>query len=167
MKTALLFSGGWDSVACYFETLHLNPDLLFFFYNQTYQTNEAKSARQFADYYREELIEKFVDLVHDQERRNFYLIAEAKRLGYERVILGSRNFIPLFDRYKDSNWWSLKQFGKMMNVEVVLPITGWSKEKIVRRVRKEYPHRPYNCYANSINFTTCTCPNCKEMRQIL
>lgn len=167
MKTALLFSGGWDSIACYFETLHLNPDLLFFFYNQNYQTNEVKSARQFADHFREPLREQFVDLVHDQERRNFFLIAEAKRLGYERVILGSRNVLPLFDRFKDSNYYSLKAFGRLMNVEVVLPITGWNKRKIVQRVRREYSARPYNCYANRLDFLDCPCPNCAEMRKIL
>lgn len=167
MKTALLFSGGWDSIACFYKTEHLDPDLLFFNYNQIYAQKELDSAVLFARFFEIPLRIQKLELVHDQERRNFFLIAEAKRLGYQRVIVGSRNLIPLFDKYKDSNWSSLKLFGKMMNVEIVLPVTGWSKRKIVRVVQERWAYRPYNCYSNGNNFDTCACPNCAELRKLL
>ena len=166
-NSCVLFSGGWDSVACalMYKDSH-NPDLLFVNYGQNYLLNEVRSAKAFAEHQHMRLIQKQFPLQHDQERRNFYLMSFAKLQGYETIIMGSRNFIPLFDKYKDSNWWSLKRYAAMMNVEVLLPITGWDKKRIVSYVRDLYPNRPYNCYANSADFRSCKCPNCTELRNI-
>lgn len=167
MRTVLLFSGGWDSAAAYYETQIMDPELMFISYGQKYMMNELNAAKLFGEENGEEILLAELDLSHDQERRNFFFITEMKRLGYDRVIVGSRNIHPLFDKYKDSNWWSLRKFGKLMNIEIVQPIVGWNKRKIVKHVQRFYPHRLYNCYANNTDLWVCGCPNCKEMRTIL
>lgn len=165
MKSCVLFSGGWDSMAVALGVQ--SADLIFFHYGQIYANNEYEAAKKYAMASDRVLAVSDLELEHDMERRNFYFIAEAKRLGYERVYSGSRNLLPWFDKYKDSNWLSLKAFGYLMNVDVQLPIVGWSKKKIVRYVRARTTIEPYNCYLNSSSPATCQCPNCREMSKIL
>ncbi len=170
MKTCVLFSGGWDSASCVLQLLErgeTNFDLLFLNYGQTYLENEWAAARKFADFFSLNLCNSVLPLEHDQERRNFYLIAEAKRRGYQRIVSGSRNVLPWFDKYRDSNWVALKAFAFLMNVTVELPIVGHSKKRIVRHIRRSYPHLPYNCYSNSTELSTCSCVNCTEIKHLL
>ena len=167
MKTCVLFSGGWDSAACAIICRDQRPDLLFFDYGQTYKDNELKAAKAFAQAVNLPFNHRALSLGHDHPRRNFYLIAEAKRLGYHRIIVGSRNVAPFFDRYKDSNWFSLKLFGWLMGADLRLPITGWLKKKVVSTVRSIYNANLYNCYANKADFLTCQCPNCLEIKRVL
>ncbi len=169
MKTCILFSGGWDSASCALKMLERGerPDLLFINYGQTYMQNEYAAALRFAMYFNLELYRVQVPLKHDQERRNFYLIGVAKALGYRRIVSGSRNVLPWFDKYRDSNWVALKAFAYLMNVTVELPIVGHSKKRIVRHIRRSYPHLPYNCYANSTDISTCSCVNCTEIKHLI
>jgi hypothetical protein len=167
MRTCLLFSGGWDSAAAFYASKKKISDLLFIDYNQTYLKNELESCTKFAEYNNQILVVSKLDLKDDIEGRNFYFLMEAKRLGYTHVVMGTRNILPLFDRFKDSNWFSIKLFCRLVNINFVLPILFWNKRKIVSYVKSKYPHSLYNCYYNNNDVTICTCVNCLEMRRIL
>lgn len=165
MKSCVLFSGGWDSAAAYYKTKHLKPDLLFVNYGQNYYLQELQAASDFADH--EHIILKLsvMPLSHDISRRNYYLIMEAKRRGYNHIITGNRNLIPLFDRYKDSNWFNLKLLSYLLDVKIEMPILMHKKRSIVEIVKKNYPFKLYNCYDKGL--VDCQCVNCIEMRNIL
>lgn len=167
-RKAILISGGWDSAACYFQLHDPNTyDLIFFSYGQLYVRNELSAAEDLSSFLKRRLYVLYLDLRHDQERRNFFFISEIKRLGYEEIVIGSRNLIPLFDKYRDSNWLSLKLYGWLMNIKVRLPITGWRKKKIILKVRSSYQGQIYNCYENRQDHLTCPCVNCREVRSII
>ena len=165
MKSCVLFSGGWDSAACVLKYYDQKPDILFFNYGQTYLYHEQNAAERFARFFELRLQKHQLPLCHDMPRRNFYFISEAKRLRYGQVILGSRNLIPAFDKYKDSNFLSLKLFGYLMGMDVRLPISGWTKSRVVNLVKGYYGGALYNCYNNGDNIYKCHCPNCKEMQK--
>lgn len=164
MNKCILFSGGWDSVAV--ALMETEADLLFFNYGQTYFINELEVADSFAKKHKRNLIVKKLELKHDIERRNFYLLMEAKRLGYQIVFTGNRNILPIFDKYKDSNYLTLKIFGYLSNLKIKMPIVGWGKKKIVKFVLKNTSIKPYNCYNNLNDFKTCECQNCQEIKEI-
>lgn len=166
MKSVLLFSGGWDSIAAYYASKSKNSlDLLFVNYGQLYLDHELESARKFAHHVGKPLsVLDVPNMEHDNERRNFLLLAEAKKLKYQKVVTGSRNLLPWFDRYRDSNYLYLKIQAHLLNMEVELPVLLWRKQKIVSYVQRRYSHRPYNCYNNSTNFKACGCVNCEELR---
>ena len=131
MKTCVLFSGGWDSAACALIYRHFDPDLLFFSYGQNYCENELAAAQRFAQKTGMTIIRNTLELCHNHPRRNFYLISEAKRLGYGQIIIGSRNLTPLMDHFRDSNFIALRLYGLLMGVSLRLPITGWIKPWVV------------------------------------
>ncbi len=164
MKTCVLFSGGWDSAAAALWHYNLKPDLLFISYGQTYINKELLSAKDFAQAIGLKLHTKSLDLSHDHPLRNLYLILEAKRLGYDRIVFGSRNLAPLFDKYKDSNWLGLKIFSWLMKVDLKLPVTGWPKRLIIWYVRRHYKKPLYNCLQNKQDYKSCDCKNCLEIR---
>lgn len=165
MKSALLLSGGWDSAACFFKTNV--DDLVFFSYGQRYCLKEMIAAIRLCESAGRRLMVFNLNLGHDAERRNFLMLAAMKQNGYGRVVVGSRNVLPQFDRYKDSNWWSLKSFGHLMNMQIELPITGWTKRRVVKFVQQHYAKPLYNCYNDSAeDDATCQCPNCVEMRSL-
>jgi hypothetical protein len=161
MRSCILFSGGWDSMAV--ALMIREADLVFFDYGQTYMENELRATRAFAGNTGRSLTVLTLPLEHDQERRNFYLLLEAKRRGYDRIYTGNRNLLPWTDKYRDSNWVSLKLLGWLANLDIRLPITCWSKPRIVEYVRHRTHIVPYNCYNNCSDFTTCSCPNCREL----
>jgi hypothetical protein len=169
-KVCVLFSGGWDSVAAALKALEKyrnnEIDLVFIDYGQKYFTNEYVAADKFADRMLVKMHVIKMDLKHDIERRNFYLLMEAKRMGYEEIWTGNRNILPIFDKYKDSNWWSLKLFCWLSNIKIKLPVTLWPKRSIVKYVEARYRGIPYNCLKNNTDFTTCDCANCVEMRKV-
>jgi 7-cyano-7-deazaguanine synthase in queuosine biosynthesis len=138
-------------------------DLVFFDYGQKYVANELRIAKQFSVNTGRPLLVLTLPLTHDQERRNFYLLLEAKRNGYQRVYTGNRNLIPWTDKYRDSNWVSLKLLGWLSNLDIRLPITGWTKKTIVNYVRHRTHIQPYNCYENGDNAYHCDCVNCREL----
>jgi 7-cyano-7-deazaguanine synthase in queuosine biosynthesis len=164
MTSCILFSGGWDSVAVALKIP--KADLLFINYGQIYLENELKIAREFAIKHNRVLYIHKMNLSHDIERRNFYLILEAKKLGYSSIYTGNRNILPLFDKYKDSNWLTLQILAYLSNIKLYLPIVGWSKYRIIRYVLSHTNLIPYNCYNNENNIENCSCSNCRELRKI-
>ena len=173
MRSVVLFSGGFDCIAAVIKYMEskpaFKPDLLFFDYNQIYLENELEAAQDFTLKHDFRLIvHKMPKLKHDQERRNFYFLAEAKLLGFDHIITGNRNVHSWFDKYKDSNYFSIKQFAKLMNIKVQIPVLAWSKSKIIKYINNFDPSlKPYNCYHNNTDYKSCGCPNCAEMRRIL
>ena len=166
---AVLFSGGWDSIAATLRILRkgITPDLLFVNYGQIYFDQELKVCNEFAEEFELNLRVIQLPLEHDMERRNFYLINEAKRLGYEMLYTGNRNIAPIFDKYKDSNFLSIKAFAYLMNIKIKMPVLLWPKRLIVKYCQKYFSGIPYNCYKAKDNYLECDCPNCKELQRIL
>lgn len=166
MKSVVLFSGGYDSIAV---ALKLNPnecDLLFINYNQSYVLNEFRSAKYFAKEKGFTLKVSDLNLKTDQKMRNVYLIMEAIRLGYDQIYLGTRNILPIFDNYKDSNYLTLKILSYILKVKIKMPVVLYSKKRILKLCNEGFNGKPYNCYNNSQDFLNCQCKNCKEIRSL-
>lgn len=161
----VLFSGGWDSVAA--ALIDRESPLIFFNYGQIYFENEREAVLKFSAAFKRKTKILSVKLGHDAERRNFLLLSELKRRGYSEVVTGNRNILPIFDKYKDSNWLSMKMFGYLMNMKIEMPVVGWTKKRIVEFVQSGYVGTPYNCYKNNKDFMICGCPNCRELKKIM
>lgn len=164
MKQALLFSGGWDSVLCAIK--NKNAELIFIDYNQLYLENEKIAALKIAKELNRPLKIIKLPLKTDQSRRNFFFILELKRLNYSSIIIGTRNLFPIFDNYKDSNWFSLKLLSYLIDIQIIMPIILYPKILIIRNVLKVIKSIPYNCYYNNISYKLCKCKNCLEINQI-
>lgn len=158
----ILFSGGWDSTLC--ALIHKDADLLFVYYGQRYAKQEQITAELIANELNKKITWATKYLGHDAKDRNLNLIMIAKNLGYDEVIVGIRNVLPIFDKYKDSNWWTLRKFGKQNNIKITMPIIGYNKKRIVNMVKKTIKTIPFNCYKEGA--LNCECVNCKEMRKI-
>jgi 7-cyano-7-deazaguanine synthase in queuosine biosynthesis len=164
VKKCILFSGGWDSVAA--ALMETDADLLFFSYGQIYLEKELKKAQEFSNAHQRNLHVHTMSLSHDIERRNFYFILEAKKLGFQHIVTGNRNVVPLFDMYKDSNAMYLKILCFMSNLKITLPVLMWGKRRIVKFVLTNTDVVPYNCYKNNDDYKTCTCSNCEELKGV-
>jgi hypothetical protein len=165
MKRCILFSGGWDSILCALKDKE--ADLLFIDYGQIYNIKEIEASLKFSNRFTRNIYFSNLNLKTDQKMRNVFLILEAMRLGYTEIVLGTRNIMPIFDKYKDSNWLSLYILSKILKIRLIMPLIGKTKSNIVKQVRKEYSFMPYNCYFNNSDFKTCTCINCREIKNIL
>lgn len=144
--TAILFSGGWDSLYCLIEAQRRieAPDLLFFDYGQSYLEREsiAVQCMQAAGlkglkYIKYPTIDS-KDGIFDN--RNGRLIEAAAKMGYDRVYFGSRNLWPLFDRYGDSNHSFAKKMGRELGLDIATPATLKLKSQIIRACEREFPH---------------------------
>lgn len=132
-KKALLLSGGMDSVACAF--MEKDFDCIYFNYGQIYHEKEFPFAIEMAKKLGKELIVHERPWKTDIENRNFYLIAECKKLGYDEVIVGSRNIFPFTDPYGDSNWFNMKLYQYLMGIYINMPITGCLKFQVKAKLQ--------------------------------
>lgn len=164
-KIACTISGGYDSAAAYLKH-PVNCDFVFFSYRQLYHKKEHSCAIDFAHFAHRNLNLYEVPGFTDMPCRNFMFLLILRINGYREVIMGSRNVLPWFDKYKDSNWLSLKLFAWLIGVKLHLPVTGWSKKRVIQYVESFYKGPLYNCYLNNDDYRTCECVNCKEMRKI-
>jgi hypothetical protein len=130
-KKVLLLSGGTDSIAC--GELEKDYDCIFFDYGQSYCDKELKCAIEYCKNKNIELIIEKREWHTDIKNRNYYLIAECIKLGYDEVIIGTRNIIPLFDKYKDSNWFNLKIYQYLTNTYINMPLIGNLKFQVVKK----------------------------------
>jgi hypothetical protein len=142
-KKALLLSGGMDSVACAF--IEKDFDCIYFNYGQKYHNLEYPHAVNMAKYLNKELIVYNCKWNTDIENRNYYLISEIKKMGYDEVIIGTRNIIPLFDKYKDSNWFNLKIYQYLIGIYINMPLIGNFKFQVKNKLGK------YNSYYSTEN----------------
>jgi hypothetical protein len=133
-KKALLLSGGMDSVAC--ALIESDFDCIYFNYGQAYHKKEYPMAVEMAKTLNKDLIVIKKKWHTDIENRNYYLIAEIKKLGYDEVIIGTRNILPLFDKYKDSNWFNLKIYQYLMGIYINMPLIGNFKFQIKNKLNK-------------------------------
>ena len=169
-KKAVTISGGFDSGCLPFilEEEIKQCDLVFFEYQQLYLQQEKEKASQFALFLHQPLlILSCPRIQHDQERRNFLFLAELKQRGYQEVVMGNRNFFPFFDEYRDSNWWSLQKMASLLNLQLELPITGWSKKRVIHFLFAHGYSDFYNCYLGNSDYQKCECKNCVELRRVL
>ena len=134
-KRCVLLSGGMDSVAAaHFED---NDDLDYIYvnYGQEYHELEYPHAKKYAESKNKELQVINCDWEHDIQNRNYYLISLVKQLGYEEVILGTRNLLPFFDKYKDSNWLNLKILQYLYGIYINMPLIGQFKFQVKNKLK--------------------------------
>lgn len=136
-KRAVLLSGGMDSVAAAWIELDKKHDydLIYFNYGQEYHTFEYKEAQNVAKVLNKDLIVINKQWHHDIENRNYYLIAEIKKLGYDEVITGNRNLLPIFDKYGDSNWINLKLYQYLLGIYINMPLIGLFKSQVKSKLK--------------------------------
>ena len=131
-KKALLLSGGMDSVACGFIEEGWEP--VYFDYGQEYHELEYPKAKQTAKLFGKKLRKIKRSWGHDAPNRNFLMILELKKQGYDEVIIGSRNILPFTDKYGDSNWLSLKLLQFLFGIYINMPITGLFKFQVKQKL---------------------------------
>ena len=144
--SVVLFSGGWDSLFCYAKALRsaLKPDLLFFNSGQPYLQEELTAIQNMmaagapkisvVDYAKI----KNTDGIFDNRNSKFLEYVAAR--GYSTVYFGSRNVIPFFDKYGDSNWWFAKQEAQRLGLRIETPATAMPKFLIRRLCGRQLPH---------------------------
>ena len=166
LRTAVLFSGGYDSGAAVFKSIRDNTfDLLFIDYNQSYLENELKAAQEFAYHWRLKLVVRKMLGMTDMKDRNLHFLSVAKQLGYERVIVGIRNPTPLFDKHGDSNYFTVSRYAKKIGIKVSFPVLCWTKFMIFHMLHEYRYVKFYNCYNNQRNCWVCDCSNCIQQRK--
>jgi hypothetical protein len=71
--------------------------------------------------------------------RNATLLSLVASARPRCIYFGSRNLLPILDRYGDSNWLFARRFSKLFGLPVRTPCTGLPKRAIIRRVVKRVP----------------------------
>lgn len=131
MKKAILLSGGYDSVASLIIQFTENLDgFIFFDYGQSYLKEELKAIKYLEEVFQIQVKKIKVNWSTDIKNRNFMMISRLCELGYNEIVLGTRNILPIFDKYKDSNWLSLKLYGLLLRVKITMPVVMKSKTSI-------------------------------------
>lgn len=130
-KKVLLLSGGTDSIAC--GELEKDYDCIFFDYGQSYLKEELSCAIEYCNKKNLILNIEKRNWHTDIKNRNYYLIAECIKMGYDEVIIGTRNIIPLFDKYKDSNWVNLKIYQYLTKTYINMPLIGNFKFQVIKK----------------------------------
>jgi hypothetical protein len=130
-KKVLLLSGGADSIAC--AELEKDYDCIFFDYGQSYINEELNCAIEYCKNKNIDLKIEKRNWHTDIKNRNYYLIAECIKLGYDEIIIGTRNIIPLFDKYKDSNWFNLKIYQYLTKTYINMPLIGNFKFQVIKK----------------------------------
>lgn len=143
-KKALLISGGYDSVAILELIDKSQYDYYFFNYGQSYFKQEEKAIKEVEKYYGINITPIRTTWSTDIKNRNFLMISRLQELGYERVSCGSRNIIPLFDKYKDSNYVILKIYGWIHRMIVETPVAFMTKKQIINLIPKDLIDKLYS-----------------------
>ena len=143
-RKALLLSGGMDSVACAF--IEKDFDCIYFDYGQIYHSEEYPYAQQLANQLGKVLFVIKRNWWTDIENRNYLMISELKVMGYDEVIIGTRNVLPLFDKYGDSNWFNLKVYQYLVGIYINMPLIGNMKWQVKKKLNK------YNKYYSTENY---------------
>lgn len=140
--TAVLFSGGWDSLYCYAWAESRNPDLLFFDYGQPYLEQELTAVTGMRSAGASVQVVHYPPIANSNgifDNRNLRFLEHLAGLGYKRVYFGSRNLLPIFDKYGDSNWWFGKQQARRLGIEISMPATVTPKFVIISACRAIFP----------------------------
>lgn len=142
-RCVVLFSGGWDSTYCLELAARRKEEgitPLFFDCGQPYAEQEREAVLDITNYVQMRSRLVCVDIKPGLAMqpngcfpaRNRILLSLAA-VGRPRCIyFGSRNVLPIFDRYKDSNWWFARQMSRALEVPILTPCVAMSKEKIIR-----------------------------------
>lgn len=143
--TVVMFSGGWDSLYCYTQALHTRqkPDLLFFDYGQPYLAQEIMATTAIAEKLGVKVqsarFPKIADNKGIFDNRNLKFLEFCASAGYRRIYFGTRNLLPWFDKYGDSNWWFGRQQAKRLGVEILMPATMMPKDWIIKACENSIP----------------------------
>jgi hypothetical protein len=129
MNSAILFSGGWDSFFCAIKAIKNGerPTLIFFDYGQPYLDAEEQASSKLASTLGvPRAVVKLAPLGNKAgifANRNETFIREVAAQNFSKIYFGSRNLIPAFDRYKDSNWVWARDMAAKYSVKVETPVT--------------------------------------------
>lgn len=148
--SAVLFSGGWDCLYCLIKAQAAGdyPDLLFFDYGQPYLEQELKAVMAMKESglknlficdYQTLTAQKIKNSSGIFDNRNGRFLLQVSKFDYRRVYFGSRNLIPLFDKYGDSNFIWAKRQGRELGIEVMTPATAMPKSWIIWTCRRQMP----------------------------
>lgn len=126
---AVLLSGGYESVGCLLRALEKHPktDIVcyFFEYGQPYLKQER--AAVFALQKQLGFVLSVVRLTDMQrsdkvfKNRNEIFIRVAASDMPDAIWFGCRAPLPVFDPYKDSNWWFAYKLGRQLKVKIQTP----------------------------------------------
>lgn len=143
---ALMLSGGYDSVAILeiIKKYKYEYDYYFFDYDQSYIKEEMEAIKNVEDYYGIKVKTIKKNWGTDIKNRNILMINHLNSIGYDTIASGSRNIIPLTDKYKDSNYLSLKLLQYVMRVNIELPLVLFSKKKIIELIPKDLIGKLYS-----------------------
>ena len=61
------------------------------------------------------------------------MIVDMKAMGYNEVIIGTRNLLPIFDKHGDSNWFNLKLLQHLCGIYINMPVVGLFKWQVIKR----------------------------------
>jgi len=139
MAGLVLFSGGWDSTCCLLVTP--DPTALFLRYGQPYEDQEAKAVREITEVLGIPLIDQSVPSINMDTTGKFFnrnekLLLHAASQYSGPVVLGCRNVLPMFDKFKDSNWVWARRMARVHGLDVRVPLVGWPKWLIRHRVSR-------------------------------
>jgi hypothetical protein len=129
-RKVLLLSGGADSIAC--AEIERNYDCIFFDYGQKYLSSELECAVEYCNKKNLKLQIIKTEWGHDCKNRNYLMITKILQLGYDEVIIGTRNLFPFTDKYKDSNWFNLKMLQYLYGIYINMPLIGKLKYQIIK-----------------------------------
>ena len=129
MKHCVLLSGGYDCVAV-MNYAPKDADLIFFEYGQLYLEQEREAVANIEARTGRTVKRYRLEIPHNAKARNFTFISYVVSMGYDVVWTGTRNVLPLFDKYKDSNWFTLKRFARILRARVRMPVVALPKSAI-------------------------------------
>jgi 7-cyano-7-deazaguanine synthase in queuosine biosynthesis len=143
-KKCLLLSGGYDSVAILEMINRKEYDFYFFDYGQSYNKQEQEAIVSLSKYYGIEINQLNMNWGTDIRNRNFLMISRMQELGYQTICIGSRNVLPMFDKYKDSNYVILKLYAFVNRIVIETPVAFMTKKQIVNKIPKDLINHLYS-----------------------
>jgi hypothetical protein len=143
-KKVLLISGGFDSVSILEMIDRKKYDFYFFDYGQSYYKEEVLAIKAIEKYYDIQVQTLQVNWNTDIRNRNFLMISRMQELGYHKICVGCRNLIPLFDKYKDSNYISLKIYALINRIVIETPVVFLTKKEIIKRIPNKLINQLYS-----------------------
>ena len=144
-KTAVLFSGGWDSLYCYLRALEAGDDpvLVFYDYGQSYLHDEQAAVQLMQSMLHEPILVRHYPVIPVEngifDNRNLKFITDLESMGFQTVYFGSRNILPIFDKYGDSNWWWAKRLAYNLGITIKMPATLVPKPWIISYCKDRAP----------------------------
>ncbi len=138
IRPAVLVSGGYDSAAVLEMLGDVSRfDFIFFKYKQRYEKEEEEAIWALEQYYGITVERVETNWGTDIRNRNFLMISRLQELGYREFYLGTRNVLPMFDKYGDSNWLVMKRYARTQRITIKMPVCMFSKRRVIKKIPVE------------------------------